>query len=126
MRAQAVLDTLFAVETSLMPFNDNEPLVYPDAQTWENLSNSRKKYAQVDFATMNPAEEKIMEELDSPTRIDFQDDTLADAITILEDLHGIQIEVNQAALDDVGITTDQTLLEWADRDEASGLEEPDQ
>ena len=85
LRQQAVLDTLYQVEkVGRSPFPDDPPLIYPDAQTWENLTNSRKKYAQVDFATTNKAEQKIMDELDRTTKIDFFDDTLADAISYLE------------------------------------------
>ncbi len=105
-RQQAVLDTLYQVERSLMPFPDDPPLVYPDAETWQNLTENRKKYDQVDFSTTNKAEERIMAELEDITSVEFVDEPLSSAIETLEQLHGIQIEVDQAALEEVGITTD--------------------
>jgi hypothetical protein len=109
LRQQAVLDTLYQVERSAVPFPDDPPLIYPDAETWQNLTNSRKKYAQIDYATVDGAEQRIVDELERTTSIEFFDEPLADAISYLEELHGIQIEVNQAALDELGIATDATV-----------------
>ena len=38
--------------------------------------------------------------------MDFLDDPLSDAVTYLENLHGIQIEIDQKALEDIALTTD--------------------
>ena len=105
-RQQAVLDTLYQVEKSHVPFPDEPPLVYPDPQIWQDLTNRRQKYAQVDFAKTGSAEQKILDELDRETKMDFLDDPLSDAVTYLENLHGIQIEIDQKALDDIALTTD--------------------
>ena len=43
---------------------DEPPLVYPDAQYWQDLTNRRKKYAQVDFAKTGSANRKSSNELD--------------------------------------------------------------
>ena len=55
IRQQAVLDTLYQVERALVPFPDEPPLVYPDPQVWQDLTNRRQKYAQVDFAQTGSA-----------------------------------------------------------------------
>ena len=49
LRHRAWIDTLYQVEKSATPFPDEPPIVYPDAEVWEQLSISRKKYATVDL-----------------------------------------------------------------------------
>ena len=48
-RPKAVVDTLATVETSMMPFPDDQPVVYPDAAVWEELTARRKKYTYTDL-----------------------------------------------------------------------------
>ena len=36
------MDGLYAVDTSSVPFNDNKPIVYPDATLWRELTLNRK------------------------------------------------------------------------------------
>jgi RNA polymerase sigma factor (sigma-70 family) len=76
------------------------------------LAPARSTEVTRDELSMNvrPAtEHKILEALERTTRIDFVDEPLADAISFLKELHGIQILVDQAALDELGISTDATV-----------------
>jgi len=105
-RAKAVVDTLGAVETAMMPFPDDEPVVYPDAATWEELTIRRKKYTYTDLKTVGPAEKKIKAELSNNTTMDFIETPLQDAVDYLKDLHGIEIQLDSKALEDGGMGTD--------------------
>ncbi len=95
--------TMVSVERSAIPFIDDPPLVYPPADEWEALTARRKPYASADVATRNPAEERILEQLDLPTEVEFFEEPLEDAIKYLEDRHGIEIELDNAALDTLGL-----------------------
>lgn len=53
-----------------------------------------------------PAEQKILEALDDDTRLEFIETPLDQVVWFLKDMHGINIELDPKALDDVGIGTD--------------------
>ena len=55
------------------------------------------------------ADRKIRAELDKPSNIDFIEVPLAAGVDFLKDLHGIQIEVDELALDGLGIGTDTAV-----------------
>ncbi|MCE9544987.1 MAG: VWA domain-containing protein [Planctomycetia bacterium] len=105
-RDRASVATMFEVEKSFVPFPDDPPIVYPSAEVWEELTLRRKKYATVDLQHTSPAEEKIMEQLKEPTKLDFEETPLDDVIDYLKDLHGIPIMLDSKALEDVGVSSD--------------------
>ena len=81
----------------------------PDADIWEDLTNRRKKYASVDLKKRGGAEEKITLELDENTNFEFIETPLRDVVEYLKDLHEIEIQVDQKALDDWGIGTETPI-----------------
>ncbi len=105
-RQKAVVDTLGTVEVALMPFPDDQPVVYPPADVWQELTVRRKRYAVTDLKTVSPAEKKIREALESPTRMEFTEMPLIDAISFLKDFHGIEIQLDSRALEDAGVGSD--------------------
>ncbi len=42
-RQKGVVDTLYQVELSHIPFPDNPPIVYPDAEWWQQMTIRRKE-----------------------------------------------------------------------------------
>ncbi len=94
------------VETALIPFPDDQPVVYPDAAVWEELTERRKKYTNVDLATVGKAEKKISEQLGEPTTMEFIETPLQDAVDYLKDLHGIEIQLDSKALEEAGMGAD--------------------
>ncbi|MCA9269024.1 MAG: hypothetical protein KDA41_11165, partial [Planctomycetales bacterium] len=108
-RQRGVVDALFQVEKAHVPFPDDPPITYPDPQVWEELTLRRKKYASIDLAKRGGAEEKIFEALDQPTTLEFIEAPLSDVIDYTKDLHGIEIQIDKRALEDVGIGTDTPI-----------------
>ena len=100
------IDTMMQVEKSHIPFPDDPPIVYPAPEIWEELTLRRKKYASVDLSTRGKAEEVILEQLKESTQMDFEEVALDEVVEYLEDLHGIQIELDVKALDEIGIGSD--------------------
>ena len=97
-RQKGVIDALTPVEKTLIPFNDDNPIVYPDADVWRELTARRKeKYSQMDLAGSKPAEQKINKVLHDQTELDFVDTPLADVITYLQDYHKINITIDHKA-----------------------------
>ena len=58
-RWQGFFDTMYQNELSSIPFPDDPPIIYPDAEEWEALTARRKKYASVDLSARSKAEEQI-------------------------------------------------------------------
>ena len=106
-RQRGVVDTLYQVERSHIPFPDEPPIVYPDAEVWRRLTERRKKeYSSMSLSKPGKAEQRIMEALQEPTKVDFVDTPLSECIDYLKTLHKINIEFDKKALDDAGIGTD--------------------
>jgi hypothetical protein len=102
--ARGFIDTLYTVERSHIPFPDDPPIVYPDAEVWQQLTARRKeRYESMDLASHGPQEKKITAALKSPTQVDFIETPLQDVIDFLKDYHGIEIQIDTKALNDVGI-----------------------
>ncbi|NQU24828.1 MAG: VWA domain-containing protein [Candidatus Nealsonbacteria bacterium] len=103
-RQKGVVGTLGMVEKALLPMPDDPSIVYPPAAEWQELSARRtEKYRSMDVARRRPAERKILEALDSPTQIEFIETPLRDLFDYLEDFHDIEIEIDERALNAVGL-----------------------
>jgi len=102
-------DTMYQVDKSSVPFSDEPPITYPDAEIWEDLTMRRKKYAAVDLAKRGGAEEKINNELQEDTALEFIETPLSEAVDFLKHLHEIEIQIDTKALEDVGIGTDTPI-----------------
>ncbi|QDU76576.1 hypothetical protein Pan97_36280 [Bremerella volcania] len=106
LRYQRMVDTLFEVEKSHVPFPDEPPIVYPDAEFWEEIYYRKEKYGSVDLASTGSAEQKIFQQLEAETKIQFIDTPLEEVVGYLKQLHGIEIQIDNRALEDVGLSTD--------------------
>ncbi len=112
-REKGVIDTLMQVEKSLVPFPDDPPIVYPDAELWQQLTARRKeRYSSVDLAKQGTSEKNIHDALKEPTQLEFTDQPLSDVIDYLKDYHSqmlghpIEIQLDTKALNDAGIAPD--------------------
>ncbi|PQO27549.1 hypothetical protein C5Y96_18650 [Blastopirellula marina] len=106
LRYQRFVDTMFEAEKSSVPFPDEPPIVYPDAEFWEEIYYRKEKYGSVDLASTGSAEQKIFQQLESETKIQFIDTPLEEVVGYLKQLHGIEIQIDNRALEDVGLSTD--------------------
>jgi citrate lyase gamma subunit len=108
-RADEVLETLYQVELSHIPFPDEPPLRFPPAAVWKALSERRKQHATVDLKKSTPNEKRIQKSLTETTEVSFTDNPLEEALNYLEDLHHIEIWLDKQALQDEGVATDQQI-----------------
>ncbi|HUG92945.1 MAG TPA: hypothetical protein VML55_19035, partial [Planctomycetaceae bacterium] len=111
LRSDKFLETLHQVELSHVPFPDEPPVVWPPAEVWQALTERRKKWASVSLESTSPAEERIRRALVDPQGVDieFIDQPLKEAMEYLADAHGITIILDEKALQDDGIQTDEPL-----------------
>jgi hypothetical protein len=109
LRQKGVIDTLYQAELAHIPFPDDEPIIYPSAPVWEELTQRRKKFAAVDLKEVGPAEERITTQLDETTTIEFVETPLSDVVEYLKDLHKIEIQLDTRALEDAGAGSDTPI-----------------
>ena len=107
-RQAGVVATLAAVETSHLPFADDQPVVYPNAETWRQLSD-RRRSTLVDLRNEPPAEAKIRTELRAATTLEFIETPLDDVVAYLKDLHGIEIQIDRRELEGAGLSGDVAI-----------------
>ena len=105
-RHKGVIDSLYQVELSLVPTPDEPPILYPDPEVWQLLTERRKKYKAVDLTQSSPTEAKILAALDDKTELEFVDQPLSDVVDYLKERHGIEIQLDNKALTDEGIGSD--------------------
>jgi ferric-dicitrate binding protein FerR (iron transport regulator) len=103
-RQRGVVDTLYQIERSHVPFLDEPLIVYPDPEFWERISTHRiREYSSMTLARQGDARRKIEEALNSPTQLEFVETPLQDVIEYLKDYHRIEIQIHRKALHDVGL-----------------------
>jgi hypothetical protein len=106
-RMKGFLDALYQVEKSGIPFPDDPPIVYPDDEWWRQMTQRRKeRYSSMDLSKQGSSEKKIYDALKSPTQLEFTETPLSDVLDWLKDYHGIEIQLDNKALGDVGIGSD--------------------
>jgi len=109
-RWRGVVDVLYQTEKSHVPFPDEPPIVYPDAEVWRQLTiRRREKWSSVDLANPNQAEKAIREAMKSPTLLDFIETPLSEVVDYLKKYHKIEIQLDKKALDDLGVSSDTPI-----------------
>ena len=83
LRADRLLETLYQVELSHVPFPDEPPIQWPNAQVWRALTERRKKWAQVDLRSESKSEQRISEALDQPVEFPIEAQPLRDALEFI-------------------------------------------
>lgn len=105
-RNKASARSYLEAEKTAIPFPGEPPIVYPSAEVWEELTMRRKKYSSIDLQKRGGAEEEIVKQLAEPTRMDFEETPLDEVVDYLKEFHGIEIQLDTKALDEVGIGSD--------------------
>ncbi len=109
LRADKFLAVLHQVELSHVPFPDEPPVLYPPAPVWRRLTERRRKWRSVDLHQDSPNEERIFFALEEDTQFEFVDTPLSDAIDYISQQHNITILIDDVALTDVGVPTDEPI-----------------
>jgi hypothetical protein len=105
LRADRLLEALYLVELAHVPFPDEPPIQWPNAQVWRALTERRKKWAQVDLRSESKPEQRISEALDQQVDFTIEPQSLKDAIDFIAARYQIPIVVDQKALDDANVDT---------------------
>lgn len=105
------MDALHLVDLAAIPFVDEPPIYYPNADRWREITKLREKYKSVDLANPGSAEKKLYDALDQPVDdLVFQETPLRDVINQLKDKYDIPILADKKAFEDAGLDLDTTLV----------------
>jgi hypothetical protein len=105
LRADRLLEALYLVELAHVPFPDEPPIEWPNAQVWRALTERRKKWAQTDLRVESKNEARISEALDQPVEFTIEPQPLKDAIDFISTRYTIPIILDAKALEDASIDT---------------------
>ncbi len=105
LRADRLMEALYLVELSHVPFPDEPPIQWPNAQVWRALTERRKKWAQVDLRAESKSEQRISEALDQPVDFSIEPQGLKEALEFIATRYGIPIVIDQKALDEANVDT---------------------
>jgi hypothetical protein len=103
-RAEGLADFYASEERSAIPFDDSRPIRFPDAEAWRRLTNWRREHFAPHNKRFSAQEIEIRKQLQENTEVDFDNTQLRDVASYLSDRHGIQVQLDNVALDWVGIT----------------------
>jgi len=104
-----VLETLYMVELSHVPFPDEPPIEWPSAQVWRALTERRKKWAQTDLRVESPVERRISEALDQTVDFSIEPEPLKDAIDFIAQRYQIPVLLDTKVLEDASVDTSGEL-----------------
>lgn len=110
-RWKGFFETIYQVELSHIPFPDNPPIVYPDPEVWQDLTNRRKKYASVDLSSSSESEERIQSALQQQLKapLEFDQLPLNEILNIIQEEYDIPIIIDSAALEEVIVSPDTEI-----------------
>lgn len=102
MRENGWVAAAYQEELASVPTPDQQPILFPDPEAWQLLSDRRKRHA-VDVKPRGANELRIGEALDEKTEADFVDQPLSAVIDYFKQLHGIEIQLDNKALAEAGL-----------------------
>jgi hypothetical protein len=109
LRADRLLETLYQVELAHVPFPDEPPIQWPNAQVWRALTERRRKWAQVDLRSESQSEQKISQALDQTVDFTIEPQGLKEALEFIGTRFQIPIVLDQKALDDANVDVTQEV-----------------
>jgi general secretion pathway protein D len=94
------------VDTSSIPFDDNDPLQFGDATEWSQLSKTRRQWLQEQGRRLSPNELRIQEVLKEPVDVRFNNQPLSEVMDILSAAVGVNFHLNEEGLAAEGASSD--------------------
>ncbi len=108
---EGFVNAMNSVDWSAIPYDDRDPVTFPDAKTWRELTERRKaRYSRIDEAFRSQMELEIERKLEEPIApFDFQQTPLSEVIDFLRDATGVNIVVDWRGLELSGITSNEPV-----------------
>ncbi|MEZ6133911.1 MAG: hypothetical protein R3C53_03265 [Pirellulaceae bacterium] len=110
-KEDAFIDRMIEVdEAAVADVGDRNPMLFPEAKTWDELTRNRKAAQQRESQLgMSPAETMIWEKLKQPVLVDFKSRPLSEVARTLSDMTGVMIHIDEAGLGLEGLTAENQV-----------------
>lgn len=110
LRERNFVDVFSNVLKAHIPFVDEPPVMYPDADVWRRMSRRRlERYGAIELVGDNEVERRIQAALGEETSQNFVELPLSDAVAQISETHGIPIVVDNRALDEIGMSAEDPV-----------------
>ena len=94
------------VRDAAIPFDDRNPIRFPEKLEWEHLTKQRKRLAREVGRPMTEADRDIYNALKQRVKVQFEHRPLAEVVETLGNLAGINIFLDPQGLAAEGVTSD--------------------
>ena len=108
-KQDAFVTSMFDVSEATVAYPGNTLMVFPDADTWREKQIRRKQWQKFRLAG-SPAEEKVLNALDEPADLNYDEESWTEVKEKLESQYGINIVLTTSASEDA-LTEDETFTE---------------
>jgi hypothetical protein len=110
MRERNFVDAFTLVLKSSIPFVDEPPIVYPDADIWQRMSRRRlERYGAIELVGDNETERRIQTSLNDEVSFNFVELPLSDAVRQISEDREIPIVVDSRALEEIGLSAEEPV-----------------
>ncbi len=110
LRERNFVDAFSLVLKSNIPFVDEPPIQYPEADVWIKMSRRRlERYGAIELIGDNETERRIQATLNQETTQNFEETPLVEAIRDISEAHDIPIVVDTRALEEIGLTDEEPI-----------------
>lgn len=109
-KERSFVDRLAEVDASMaIPVGDRNPLVFPDAKEWAQLTKTRSKYLAERRRGLSERELEIERKLKTPVTLDFKNAPLSTVMEYLAKLADVNLHLDPQGLAEEGVTTDTPI-----------------
>ena len=98
-RELAFLTSIHSMERAATSFTDDRLITFPDAEEWLEKKKARAKFSKARL-TGSPRDEAILDALEKPVKLEYEETQFSDVKAELEEEHNINIILDETAIDD--------------------------
>ena len=110
LRDRNFVDAMSLVLKSHIPFVDEPPIQYPEADAWIKMSRRRlERYGAIELIGDNETERRVQAALNEETTHFFDETPLSEAVSEISEAHGIPIVVDNRALEEIGLSEEEPV-----------------
>ncbi|MFN9938952.1 MAG: hypothetical protein ACK56I_05710, partial [bacterium] len=97
LKEEKFSDLMTSTEEAAVPFDDRNPLVFPDARSWDQIKKLRTGL-QDNIVKMSAGEREIYNKLKTPVTVQFTQKPLAEAMNLLSQMVNVPIHIDPLGL----------------------------
>jgi general secretion pathway protein D len=102
-------DAMDSVDLAARPMDDQNPIHFPEGNTWRDISRSKWRKAYEARHRFNEREREIQRKLKTPVNVKFHGEPLSQALDKLAKMTGVNIHLDDEALKQEGISADMPV-----------------